>query len=43
MTQRLTDPSYLAFPLRIGSSGANYASRTEHIRGQIEQVLYCIP
>ena len=42
MTQRLTDPAYLRFPLRLGSSGAIYATRSEHIRGQIEQVLYTI-
>lgn len=42
MAQRLTDPPYLKFPLRINSSGTSYATRAEHIRGQIEQVLYTL-
>ena len=42
MAQRLTDPPYLKFPLRINSSGAKHATRAEHIRGQIEQVLYTL-
>jgi phage baseplate assembly protein W len=42
MVQRLSDPPYLKFPLRVSSSGPDYASRAEHIRGQIEQVLYTI-
>ena len=42
MAQRLTDPPYLKFPLRINSDGACYASRAEHIHGQIEQVLHTI-
>jgi phage baseplate assembly protein W len=42
MVQRLNDPAYLQFPLRVNSDGPAYASRAEHIRGQIEQVLYTI-
>jgi hypothetical protein len=43
MTQRLSDPPYLAFPLRIDSGGPRTAGRAEHIRGQIEQVLFTLP
>ena len=41
MAQRLTDPPYLKFPLRI-NGGPKLASRAELIRGQIEQVLYTL-
>ncbi len=37
---RLSDPPYLAFPLRIGAHGAATAGRQAHIRQQIEQVLF---
>ncbi len=37
---RLTDPQYLAFPLRLGAHGAATAERQAHVRQQIEQVLY---
>jgi uncharacterized protein len=40
---RLTDPPYLAFPLRIGAQGAALADRREHVRQQIEQVLLTNP
>lgn len=53
MSRRLADPPYLAFPLRIGRPpGAapgdhrrfpRLASRGEHIRGQIEQILFTVP
>lgn len=42
MVQRLIDPPYLKFPLRINANGPEYANRAEHIRGQIEQVLYTL-
>ncbi len=45
MARRLADPPYLAFPLRFeGGTEARprLASRTEHIRGQIEQVLFTL-
>ncbi|WDE03640.1 GPW/gp25 family protein [Thalassomonas viridans] len=41
MAQRLTDPPYLKFPLRV-NGGPKLATRAEHIRGQIEQVLYTL-
>lgn len=43
MARRLVDPPYLAFPLRIDASAPRLASRSEHIRGQIEQVLFTLP
>jgi uncharacterized protein len=41
--QRLTTPSYLAFPLRIGLDGAATSGRGDHVREQIEQVLFTNP
>lgn len=43
MARRLVDPPYLAFPLRIEDAAPRLASRTEHVRGQIEQVLFTLP
>lgn len=43
MARRLIDPPYLAFPLRIEANGPRLAGRSEHIRGQIEQVLFTLP
>ena len=41
--QRLSDPPYLAFPFRIGEDGAQTSSRAQHVREQIEQVLFTNP
>lgn len=43
MEHRLIDPPYLAFPLSVDARGPRLASRAEHIRGQIEQVLFTAP
>lgn len=43
MARRLIDPPYLAFPLRIGGGVPRLAGRSEHLRGQIEQVLFTLP
>ena len=51
MSRRLADPPYLAFPLRIvrdadaadGVQRPHLATRGEHIRGQIEQILFTSP
>lgn len=43
MTRRLVDPPYLAFPLRVGAAGGLLANRRQHIRDQIEQVLFTLP
>ncbi len=43
MARRLVDPPYLSFPLRMDSTAPRLASRSEHIRGQIEQVLFTLP
>jgi len=43
MARRLVDPPYLAFPLHMGDAAPALASRSEHIRGQIEQVLFTLP
>lgn len=40
---RLTEQSYMAFPLRIGADGAAVSDRTRHVREQIEQVLFTAP
>lgn len=39
----LSDPPYLAFPLRVGADGGVLASRSRHVRDQIEQVLFTSP
>ena len=39
----LTDPPYLAFPLRVKSDGGELAARSRHVRDQIEQVLFTNP
>lgn len=43
MARRLIDPPYLAFPLAMDADGPRLATRSEHIRGQIEQVLFTMP
>lgn len=43
MARRLVDPPYLAFPLRIEGGGPKLATRSEHVRSQIEQVLFTLP
>lgn len=53
MSRRLADPPYLAFPLRIARPAdapaadlrdwPRLASRAQHIRGQIEQILFTVP
>jgi phage baseplate assembly protein W len=40
---RLADPTYLEFPLRIDAGGPRSARRDEHVRQQIEQVLFTSP
>ncbi len=40
---RLSSPSYLAFPFRVGADGPVVSSRGDHIREQIEQVLFTDP
>ena len=43
MARRLVDPPYLAFPLAISGAAPALATRSQHIRGQIEQVLFTLP
>lgn len=38
--RRLADPPYLSFPLRVGDGAPQIDTRAQHIRGQIEQVLF---
>lgn len=43
--RRLADPPYLAFPLRINVAGGGdprLDTRTQHVRGVIEQVLFTV-
>ncbi|GAB3255268.1 GPW/gp25 family protein [Chitinimonas naiadis] len=46
MPRQLADPPYLAFPLRFaikdGVATPRLANRGEHIRGQIEQILFTV-
>ena len=41
--QGLSEPQYLKFPFSIGKEGAKVSSRSEHVREQIEQVLFTNP
>ena len=41
--QKLTDPSYLAFPFRVAESAPLTARREKHVKHQIEQVLFTDP
>jgi len=43
MAMTLTDPPYIAFPLRVKKDGAELARRSRHVRDQIEQVLFTMP
>lgn len=39
----LIDPKYMSFPFRLGAHGAETSRRREHVRQQIEQVLFTDP
>ncbi len=39
----LADPRYLKFPFRVGRDGPASSARAEHVREQIEQVLFTDP
>jgi phage baseplate assembly protein W len=39
----LSEASYLKFPFRIDDEGPQTSSRSDHVREQIEQVLFTIP
>lgn len=41
--QRIADPPYASFPFRVGAAGASTSGRAEHVREQIEQVLFTSP
>jgi hypothetical protein len=40
---RLPRVSYLTFPFRVADQGASTSTRTDHIREQVEQVLFTSP
>ncbi len=40
---RLSDTTYLAFPLEIDASGPRTVGREAHVRQQIEQTLFTVP
>lgn len=40
---RLSDSGYLAFPFRVDADGAQNCGRSDHVRQQIEQVLFTNP
>ena len=39
----LSELNYMKFPFSIGKNGAKTSSRSEHVREQIEQVLFTNP
>ena len=39
----LNNPDYMRFPFSIGQDGAQTSSRLNHVREQIEQVLFTLP
>ena len=41
--QRLITPSYMAFPFKVDADGCASSTRSEHVRQQIEQVLFTNP
>ena len=43
MATRLNNPDYMKFPLEIGTRGAVTSARRQHVREQIEQVLFTHP
>ena len=40
---RLVQQSYMAFPFRVTADGPRTSERGDHVRGQIEQVLFTVP
>jgi len=40
---KLPDQSFLKFPFHIGENGPDLCGRAEHVRSQIEQVLFTAP
>lgn len=43
MAKGLRDENYLAFPFRVSEGGPTVSNRMNHIREQIEQVLFTNP
>ncbi len=43
MATRLNNPDFMKFPLEMGATGAVTSARRQHIREQIEQVLFTNP
>jgi hypothetical protein len=41
--QKLVEPEFLAFPFRVTREGVDASSREDHVREQIEQVLFTDP
>lgn len=42
-SQKLINPTYLSFPFRVSDTGATISFREQHIKEQIEQVLFTNP
>ncbi len=40
---RINNRDYMSFPLRIGKQGSTVSSRQQHVREQIEQILFTNP
>ncbi len=43
MASRLNNPDFMKFPLKMGANGALTSNRRDHVREQIEQVLFTAP
>lgn len=43
MATRLNNPDFMKFPLEISADGALTSARRQHVREQIEQVLFTYP
>jgi Bacteriophage baseplate protein W len=43
MSTLLNQANYMQFPFSLGRGGAKVSTRAEHVREQIEQVLFTVP
>lgn len=40
---KLSDPTFLRFPFHVGKDGPEFSRRADHVRSQIQQVLFTSP
>jgi len=43
VASRLNNPDFMKFPLAVGEEGAVTSNRRDHVREQIEQVIFTAP